>query len=159
MNRLLSFIVLMFCSIASFAESCNYQEEIQSLKQKVDSLEHKLSYSEFSGELHTLKLDIDVNTLDVFTRYTLLKLDIINRNFDSRIKRTTQQYYEACLHNKESLSDLIPLYAVKIKINDYSESEKSYLMQSYNMIKSSYDKFEATLELLKVTMDIYASLL
>ncbi len=107
MSRFIISIVFVLSIISVQAQSLNNQEETQSLVQRVDSLEHELSYLKLTYELGTLNLDITTFSSEVFTRLTAIKLDLYNRNFDNRLEEAYQVYYESCLRKQDSLAELI----------------------------------------------------
>ncbi len=66
MSRFIISIVFVLSIISVQAQSLNNQEETQSLVQRVDSLEHELSYLKLTYELGTLNLDITTFSSEVF---------------------------------------------------------------------------------------------
>ena len=137
MNKFLCSLVFVLSFSSVYAQSNDSQKEIQTLVQRVDSLEHELSY---------LRLTYELNTL-------------YNRNFNSKLGDAYQQYYETCQRKKQSISELIEakktLYLIKVITYPYSESELKTLKASYNVINDAYGSLGKSMELLKIVIDTY----
>lgn len=91
-------LLLFFASVLSFisiqAQSQDSQIEVQALVHRVDSLEHELSYLKLTYELYTLNSDIIMFANEVYTRSIAIQLDLYNRNFNSKLGYSYQQYYD-----------------------------------------------------------------
>lgn len=139
------------------------QVELQSLIQKVDSLEHELSYLKLTYELYTLNSDIKMFANEAYTKSIAIQLNLYNRNFDSKLGKSYQQYYESCLNQKQSIFRLIEatkeFFTLKVITYPYTESELSTLMARYNVIDDAYDCLEQSLNMLKITIDAYQELM
>lgn len=133
------------------------------LVQKVDSLEHELSYIKLKFELNSLNSDLNTFTNEVYAKSIAIQLDIYNRDIDYQLGDVYRQYYEQCVSKKESLSKLIEaqktLFAVNLIANPYSESEMDILKASYKVINTAYDVLEVALKRLKIVTDGYNRLL
>ena len=81
MKKILSFLVFVFPFISIQARSQdslpqNPQVEKQTLVQRVDSLEHELSYLKLTYELYTLNSDIKMFANEVDTKSIEIRLDL-----------------------------------------------------------------------------------
>lgn len=159
MNKFFSITCVCAFCFSPHVQSQNTQVQMQTLVQKADSLEHELSYLKLSYELSTLKSDITILKNEVGITSASLKVDIYNRNFSSKLSDSNQQYYEACLEQKDSFSKLIEakktFFAFNIITHPYSDSELDVLITNYNVITKAFDALEKSIELLKITIDIY----
>ncbi len=137
--------------------------EEQALVQRVDSLEHELSYLKLTYELYTLNSDITMFANEVYTKSVSIRLDLYNRNFNSKLGNAYQQYYESCLDKQQSILNLIEArkksFALKVIIYPYTESELNVLMASYNVIDDAYGTLEQSMNMLKITIDAYRGLM
>ena len=107
MNKFLCSLVFVLSFSSVHAQSNDSQKEIQTLVQRVDSLEHELSYLKLTYELNTLNSDITMFANEVYTKSIAIQLDLYNRNFNSKLGDAYQQYYETCQRKKQSISELI----------------------------------------------------
>ena len=142
MNKFLCSLVFVLSFSSVYAQSNDSQKEIQTLVQRVDSLEHELSYLRLTYELNTLNSDITMFANEVYTKSIAI-----------------QQYYETCQRKKQSISELIEakktLYLIKVITYPYSESELKTLKASYNVINDAYGSLGKSMELLKIVIDTY----
>ena len=159
MFRIIISILLFLCTFSINAQSINNQEESLSLVQRVDSLEHELSYLKLSYELSTLNSDIVMFSNEVYTKSLAIQFDLYNRNFDTTLGKAYQKYYESCLQKQDSYANLIEakktFFALKVITYPYTESELNTLFASYNVINDAYKSLESSMELLKLTIDAY----
>ena len=82
MNKFLCSLVFVLSFSSVHAQSNDSQKEIQTLVQRVDSLEHELSYLKLTYELNTLNSDITMFANEVYTKSIAIQLDLYNRNFN-----------------------------------------------------------------------------
>ena len=77
-------LVLVLSIFSVNAQSQDSQEEMQTLVQRVDSLEHELSYLKLTYELSTLNSDMTLfsNAMDI--KSLELQLNLYNRNCNSQ---------------------------------------------------------------------------
>lgn len=163
MSKALFYFVLVFTCLSTLGQTPNADEQIDNLSQKVDSLEHELSYMKLSYELYTLNTDITMFANEVETKAIAIQLDIYNRKFDRRLGEVYQSYFNTCLNKKQSFSELIEakktFFAVKVFKYPYSEQELNTLLASYNVINYAYDTLGNSMDLLKITIDAYTKLM
>ena len=163
MRKFLFFLVCGLSSISIQAQSQNSQMEVHALVHRVDSLEHELSYLKLTYELYTLNSDITMFANEVYTKSIAIQLNLYNRNFNSKLGQSYQQYYESCLHKKQSIYGLIEAkkkFFILIFITyPYTESEQDTLMASYNVIDDAFDTLEHSMSMLKITIDAYKELM
>ena len=133
---------------------------MQRLVQKVDSLEHELSYLKLTYELNTLNSDMIMFMNEMCTKAIGIRLDLYSRNINSKLSDINQQYYEACQDRKQAISELIEVkktfFCLKVLTYPYSENELNVLMQQHDQINSAYDALEHSMDLLKSTIDAYS---
>lgn len=152
-------LVLVLSIFSVNAQSQDSQEEMQTLVQRVDSLEHELSYLKLTYELSTLNSDMTLfsNAMDI--KSLEIQLNLYNRNFNSQLGYAYQRYYKSCQDKKQSISELIEakktLYLIKVITYPYSESELKTLKASYNVINDAYGSLGKSMELLKIVIDTY----
>lgn len=103
MKRILFFISLTLCFIVSNAQTESRQSEIDALANKVDSLEHVVSYMNLYSELYSLINEMKISKNEVVNSYVDIKSDILNKNFNRQLGKSHKQYYEAVESNKKSL--------------------------------------------------------
>jgi len=163
MRKFLFFLVCGLFSISIQAQSQNSQMEVHALVHRVDSLEHELSYLKLTYELYTLNSDITMFANEVYTKSIAIQLNLYNRNFNSKLGQSYQQYYESCLHKKQSIYGLIEakkkFFTLKVITYPYTESEQDTLMASYNVIDDAFDTLEHSMSMLKITIDAYKELM
>ena len=160
MNRILilSALILSFLSIQ--AQSTNPQAELQALTQKVDSLDHELAYLKVTYELNSLKSDMTILNNEIYYKAIAIKLDITDKNFDSRIDRMNQELYDSLKKQIDSFHRLADarkeyFFAMTTKYS-FSESELRILTIGYEHINLQFDQLEKAMNLLKTTVDWYS---
>ena len=109
MNKFLFSLVLTLLSFPTYACAQNSQEELRTLVQRVDSLEHELSYLKLNYDLKTLNNDITTLTNEVYANYIGIKLDLYLRNFDTRLGEVLRQNYKAYKEKQEAISGLVEI--------------------------------------------------
>lgn len=91
MKRVLFFISLTLCFIVSNAQTESRQSEINALANKVDSLEHVVSYMNLHSELYSLINEMKISKNEVFNHYVDIKSDILNKNFNRKLGKSHKQ--------------------------------------------------------------------
>lgn len=160
MKKIFYTLLVLVLSIFSVnAQSQNSQEKMQTLVQRVDSLEHELSYLKLTYELSTLNSDMELFSNAINIKSLDIQLNLYNRNFDSQLGYAYQRYYKSCQERKQSISELIEakktFFVLKVITYPFSESEMNTLKTSYNVIDNAYKSIETSMELLKIVMDTY----
>lgn len=150
---------LTFKGVSAHAQSQNSQKDVQILAQRVDSLEHELSYLKLTYELNTLNSDITMFANDVYTKSIEIQLNYYNRNFYSALGNSYQRYYESCQHKKQAMSELIETrkmsFQIKVMTYPYTENELKTLNASYNVINYAFDTLETSMDVLKNAIKAY----
>lgn len=100
MNKFLCFLIFVLSFFSIHAQSQDSQEKVQILIQRVDSLEHELSYLKLTYELNMLNSDISIFTNEVYSKSIGIQLNLYTRNFDSRLYESYDDYYESCQSKK-----------------------------------------------------------
>lgn len=154
-----TFLVLVLSIFSINAQSQNSQEKMQTLVQRVDSLEHELSYLKLTYELSTLNSDMTLFSNEIHSKSLEIQLYIYNRNFNSQLGNAYQQYYKSCQEKKQSISELIEaektFFVLKVITYPFSESEMNALKAKYKVIDKAYDSLSKSMELFKIVMDAY----
>lgn len=160
--RTLIFLIIssfLYFSMQVKAQSTDEQTNIESLTQRVDSLEHELSYLKLIYELNSLNSDISMFSNDVRITSAAIELNVYSRNFDYKLGKAYIQNYEACQDKMESLQELIKkskeFFALKVISYPFTDKELGVLMASYNTIDSAYKHLESSMKLLKLSVDFY----
>lgn len=163
MLLLFLFVLSFFFSQVQAQNVQNSQVAMVSLVQRVDSLEHELSYLKLTYELYTLNSDIKMFANEVDTKSIEIRLDLYNRNFNYKLGDSYKQYYESCQHHQQSIFRLIEarkkFFALKVMTYPYSESELNTLMASYNVVNEAYDILDRSMKKLKIIIDAYNELM
>lgn len=151
-------LVLVLSIFSVNAQSQNSQEKKQTLVQRVDSLEHELSYLKLTYELSTLNSDMTLFSNAINIKSLEIQLNLYNRNFNSQLGYAYQRYY-TCQERKQSISELIEskktFFVLKVITYPFSESEMNTLNASYNVIDNAYESIGKSMELLKIVVDAY----
>lgn len=160
MKKIFYTLLVLVLSIFSVnAQSQNSQEKMQTLVQRVDSLDHELSYLKLTYELSTLNSDMELFSNAINIKSLDIQLNLYNRNFDSQLGYAYQRYYKSCQERKQSISELIEakktFFVLKVITYPFSESEMNTLKTSYNVIDNAYKSIETSMELLKIFVDAY----
>lgn len=163
MRKFIFTLIFVLSIISVKAQTSNSYDQVKELTQRVDSLEHELSYMKLSYELYTLNTDITMFADEVYTKSIAIQLDIYNRNFNSRLYEAYLRYYDSCKGKKDSFSELIEakktFFAVKIFTYQYSDKELNTLFASYNVINNAFENLESSMDMLKITLDAYRELM
>ena len=160
MNKIYYTLLVLVLSIFSVnAQSQNSQEKMQTLVQRVDSLEHELSYLNLTYELSTLNSDMTLFSNAIDIKSLEIQLNLYNRNFNSQLGYEYQRYYKSCQEKKQSISKLIEakktLFVLKVITYPFSESEMNTLKAGYNVIDKAYESIGNSMEVLKIVVDAY----
>ena len=130
-----------------------------SLTQRVDSLEHELSYIKLSYELYTLNNDLSTFKNEIGIASNAIQINIYTRNFDYELYKSYKDNYEANKDKLLSFQELIEAkktyFWLKIITYPYTENEKKMLLLSYTTIDKGYSALESSLKLMKVCLDMY----
>ena len=160
MKKIFCTLLVLVLSIFSVnAQSQNSQEKMQTLVQRVDSLEHELSYLKLTYELSTLNSDMTLFTNEINIKSLEIQLNLYTRNFNSQLGYEYQRYYKLCQEHKQSISKLIEakktIFVLKVITYPFSESEMNTLKASYNVIDNAYELIGSSMKLLKFVVDAY----
>lgn len=166
-GKVLVLIVVLLCTPIAHAQKegsssmvapADSTKEI-SLTQRIDSLEHELSYIKLSYELYTLNNDLAVFKNNIGITTNEIQINIYERNFDYKLYSAYKDNYEANKDKLLSFQELIKAkktyFWLKITTYPYSENEKELLLASYMTIDNGYSALESSLKLMKVCLDMY----
>ena len=164
MNKIIISFIFALSFFTAQAVSQNDKKDIStiSLSQKVDSIEHELSYLKMSYELSSLNNDITMFVNEIYTKSLAIQLNIQSRYLDRRLTNSYTEYYDACKYKQNSISELITVkktfFNLKYITSDFSKEESNVLLKSIDVIDSAYDSLESSMSLLKVSLETYNSL-
>lgn len=163
MNKFLYSILLVFSSFSVYAQSKDSIGEIQTLVQRVDSLEHELSYLKLIYELKTLNSDIAMLKYEIDIKSNSIQLLIYNENFDAELYESFQEYYEFSQRQKEAFFELINAtkesFTMRIITYHFTEKEMNILMSNYEVIGLAYNSLESSMNVLKFVIETYGKFL
>ena len=164
MNKIIISFIFALSFFTAQAVSQNDKKDIStiSLSQKVDSIEHELSYLKMSYELSSLNNDITMFANEIYTKSLAIQLNIQSRYLDRRLTNSYTEYYDACKYKQNSISELITVkktfFNLKYITSDFSKEESNVLLKSIDVIDSAYDSLVSSMSLLKVSLETYNSL-
>ena len=149
--------------MSMLGQTSNADDQFSQLSQKVDSLEHELSYMKLSYALDALNNAITIFNNKVYTKAIEIQLNIYTGNFDAKLSEAYKKYFDACINEKQSLNELIEakktFFVVKVYSYQFSELELDTLLANYNVINSVYEELESSMNLLRITIDAYTKLM
>lgn len=159
MNRLFFILAFILSGVVAQAQSQDQKEEIQSLVQRIDSLEHELSYLQLTYALSTLNSDVTMFANEIDIKSVAIQLDISNRDFDRELGEAYKEYLDVCLKKQESYNRLIDakkeLFVAMVYKCNFSESELNVLKGYYDHITYTYGKLESSMKFLELTIKVY----
>ena len=159
MLLLFLFVLSFFFSQVQAQNVQNSQVAMVSLVQRVDSLEHELSYLKLIYELETLNSDITIFYNEVYTKAIEVKLYLYNKNFDRKLGESYHQTYDSYLDKMQAFSKLIEmkkkLFMLELVTYPYTERESNTLVSNYNIIDKAFAVLQNSMDLLKLTIDTY----
>ena len=164
MNKIIISFIFALSFFTAQAVSQNDKKDIStiSLSQKVDSIEHELSYLKMSYELSSLNNDITMFVNEIYTKSLAIQLNIQSRCLDRRLTKSYTEFYDSCKNKQNSISELITakktFFYLKYITSDFSKEESNVLLKSIDVIDSAYDSLVSSMSLLKVSLETYNSL-
>lgn len=158
----------MILSIVFFASFLFAQSQIlviDSLKEsstlinRVESLEHELSYLKLSYELDKLAMDIQFCQLDISKSVTDIRYYLSQKFFKRKLASALEEGYEVSKTSVQSLIDRAYLMESRIEndsnLYSYEESEKMQLTVKLTYIKLLMKSFEPSLNKYESIVDYY----
>ena len=164
MNKIIISFIFALSFFTAQAVSQNDKKDIStiSLSQKVDSIEHELSYLKMSYELSSLNNDIAMFANEIYTKSLAIQLNIQSRCLDRRLTKSYTEFYDSCKNRQNSISELITakktFFILKYSTSDFSKEESNVLLSNYNNIDVVYNYLVNSMSLLKVSLETYNSL-
>ncbi len=157
MNKFLCSIVFVLSFFSVHTQAQDSQEEMKRLVQRVDSLEHALSYLKLTYELSTLNSGITMQSSDIRDQCIDIQLKLYTRNIDSELYDSYVGLYNAYQFHKKSLYERFEVQKkyLLLVVATYSEIEQNVLLASYNTINSSCDVLEKSMKMFKLLIDSY----
>lgn len=159
MKKLIICIAFNLISLSIVSLSQHYQDEIHSLKQRVDSLEHELLYKKISDEVNTLNLRIENLKHSVYSTAIDLKFSIVTKAID---KKTARNIYMFMLESFEdyrnslSQSSYVTRVGVENVLNshNFSNHEINMLNSGVSLIDKGFMALDSSIDLLKSTIQL-----
>ena len=159
-NFIVSIFLLSFTTISIFSQSTNNPIDVGELVQRVDSLEHELSYQKLTSEINSLNFEIQIFTNNVQCYSNTIKIDLYTCNFNSELATSYKNFYESCVSRRQAMADLIETREIYLTAlitkKSFSIDELSYLMKLYRIQKQGYNTLNESVNLLKLIIDEYA---
>ncbi len=157
MNKFLCSIVFVLSFFSVHAHAQDLQEEMKKLVERVDSLEHALSYQKLVYDLSMLQSDINIMSNSVNSKCIDIQLKLYTRNLNSVLYDVYVELYNACQFNKNALFERFETQKnhLLLVVATYSEKEQNVLLTGYNAINSSKTLLERSMEMFKFLIDSY----
>ena len=147
------------CTTPQTDETIDNTKELKALVQRVDSLEHELSFLKLSYDMNKLNSDLNMFINELNNTSNDLKLSIYTRNCDYDVYEAYKKNYESVLDKMAAFERLIESskfnFELRILKYPYSENEMKLLKASYNIIDYSYTSLKAAKDLYKVALETY----
>ena len=155
------FVFALLLSIFSFqAKSQDIKLELDSLNQKVDSLEHELLFLKLSYEITTINTDISLISNEVYNQFSDIKLAIYTGNYNKKSLSHDELMYEQYNKFKDQKNELLAMERLMISIyaddSTISQREFDILNGKCTSAKMSLDLLESNLELLNESIKFCA---
>lgn len=161
MKNFLCTLILAFSLNIANAQPQSKQIEKQTLIQRLDSLEHNLDYLKIDYDLKTINTDLTTLVNEINIKILSIQLDIYTKNFSFSLLNIFKDYYDATLHQKETLYTLAEakkeLCMLKLTTYPFSELERNTLTASCNLIDKRFSRLETYINALKEIIDVYKS--
>lgn len=162
MKKVLFAFIILFCAFSLNAQTTPSPEEFSSLTQKVDSLEKKFTFLNLSFEIYSLRNDIISSACNMDTKALDIQLNMYTGNASPDFKKAYNAYYESCLGQEKSYSDLIEVkknfIASQVVSNEFSESELALILGEINAVDAAFDSFKSSINVLSALMKVYNQL-
>lgn len=159
MKRILCSLVILCSVISVCAQSKNACVEMQPMVQKIDSLEHELSFLKLSYELNSLNSDLITFANEVYAKSVDIKLDIYAGNFDLDLGAALKESYISNKNKQEAFQNLIDakkeFFALKVMTYPFTEGELKTLESAYNVIDAANSSLNSSMEIFKILVDEY----
>ena len=159
MIRLFCSILLAITAFPLNAQVQTSQDEMRAIVQKVDSLEHELSYLKLSYELETLYTDMTIFSNEMYGRATDIRLMRLSGNYDSELAESYEGYYNSCKRKKQSIDELADIKkknaTLAIMYYPYTEDEFELLIRRLKMLDYVSNVVDDTLIVLRESLNAY----
>lgn len=160
MKKILLLLVFGLFLLSSQAQTqTQLENQVNQLQQKVDSLDHELSYLQLSFKLESFKTELTLFSHDL----SILVLEIKANSYNGKLSYSTgelyKENYELQLLKKKAFDNYLKsikgFFAEKIMSNSYTQTELEALFSDLNVIEKSFDSLDYALKLLKATLKDY----
>lgn len=162
MKKIVILVVLMFFSIASYAQSEKIWTDT-ALVQRVDSLEHEITYLKLIYEIENTRSDIEIYTNETYIYALSIQLNILAKNVSREMGKAFEEDYERRISRMQSYSELIErkkeFVALNLIVFPFSYAERNLIQSNMEVLDSSLKKLDATLNMLKVSTEAYIGMM
>ena len=159
MKKYVIIVIFLMSCFSVGAQSQNSQSIVNDLIEKVDSLEHELSYLKLSYEISMFNSDLRIFRSEVNHKAYEIQSNMLNKIFDDELYEAYSKFYNGCLQQQEALMEAREVkklyFTLKIMTSPFNESEFNILMASYNMIDNEFDTLKTTMDYLKKHIEVY----
>ena len=132
---------------------------MQALVQRVDSLEHALSYLKLSNDLIELNDNLTAFINEVNTISLEIRLNVYVGLIDADLGDTYELLYESCLQKMQATFDHVEatklLFTSETITKPYTENELRSLTSHYNTLDKAYETLERSMDMLRHLVNIY----
>lgn len=99
MKKIIFSLLLLIFGLSVYAQQAECIQEcrndIQQLVQKVDSLEHQLTYLNLCYELDILHLNIQDSTNEIYSRSQSLQMNVVAHYYRKKELDSKTEYYQS----------------------------------------------------------------
>ena len=160
MNKILLFILLVLSALCANAQSQSQQAVETALVNKVDSLEHELSYLRVEYEMQTFLADIKILSNNIQITANEIQISIWSRNFNKRVANVYSEKYDVLLTQVQKYSELAVVKKDYVKAmvtkHNFSVIEVRTLKQMYDLVDLTIAELGSALNLYKISTDAYS---
>lgn len=159
MKKIFCLLLFVVSFTAVMAQSKNQQEEKPALEQRVDSLQHELSFLKAKYELEQLNSQMQMYSYGIDIKVNAIDIDRARKIFESRLATAFQSDYESFKGLTNALKERVDstkLFTVlQLMKYSFSDSEVQALKYQINILDLSLDALEKHLDLYKISLDEY----
>lgn len=167
MKKIIFSLLLLIFGLSVYAQQAECIQEcrndIQQLVQKVDSLEHQLTYLNLCYELDILHLNIQDSTNEIYSHSQSLQMNVVAHYYRKKELDSKTEYYQSFKYNyikKQELFDALKEFYMVSKIaNKFSDSEIRLLNMRIQLIENDFDVLKSNMYLFKTAIEGYADLI
>lgn len=159
MKRIVCSFVLVLSLFSAHAQSQVTREEMQVLVQRVDSLEHELSYLKLSNDLIELNNNLTTFINEVKTEALEIRLNAYVGLIGVELGAAYERNYEANVERMAAIYEHIEAvklsFTVETITKPYTESELRLLTSHYNTLDKAYETLDRAMDMLRHVVNMY----